>query len=598
MMNEQSTRAYGFHVQHRIMTFFTLLRPHWLRLLLGSLVLLCTNAVFASLPMIINAGVNAVKGSEPAAVFIADISISLGNITYVVISIICLAFFGAVLRTVSRMVLFDVGRLIERDVRAALFFHVSLLDEDYYSRVSIGNIMNHLTSDVSNVRMVVGFVVLNILNIVYVFSFAVPLLVHKDPLIAAAALLPFPLIALSMSGITRSMFVATMEYQQALSNMVSHVQENLLGAQVVKAFHRQEQEGDRFFQANDKTFYTGMRVAKYRMLMMPIMRLLVGISVGLVLYVGGSAVLEGRISLGDFVEINARIVQLAWPAMSVGFVMSIVSRGQASLKRINDVLVTMPTLQDGTQELSQVDRINVKNLAFAHAPKQAQSTISFEITMGSMMALVGPSGSFKSSVLRALSRRCLVPKQSVCINDVDINDLKLESLYKNISFVQQEPLLFGMTILDNLRFYNPSASEREIDEVVKLLALDRDMEGFLSGIHTVVGERGVSLSGGQRQRIAIGRALLAKHPILLLDDALSAVDKETERHIVSHIKPFLKNMMVIASTHRLSLCTLADSIMVLDKGHIVEMGSHEALIHAKGMYRTLWDVEHQPGISS
>lgn len=598
MIREQSIHAYGYNARHRALSFFSLLKPHWLKLTMGSLVLLLTNAVFAILPMIINAGVNVVKSAEPAVAQIAGISISLGGIVYVVLTIICLALLGALLRTVSRMLLFDVGRLIERDVRASVFFHVSLLDEDFFSRLSVGNIMNHLTSDVSNVRLVVGFVVLNVLNIVYVFSFAVPLLIHKDPSIAACALLPFPLIALFMSRITRSMFVATIEYQQALSNMVSHVQENLLGAHIVRAFHRQEREAKRFSYANDTTFDTGMSVAKFRMLMMPIMRLMVGFSVGLVLYAGGTAVLSGRISLGDFVEINARIVQLAWPAMSVGYVMSIVSRGQASLKRLNDVLTAVPSIVDGTQELSRVNNILVKNLTFAHATNQARDGISFELSMGSMLALVGPSGSFKSSVLRALSRRCVVPNQCVYVNNIDIVDCKLVSLYQNIGFVQQEPLLFGMTILDNLRFANPSASEREIDDIIKLLALDHDIQGLALGLDTVVGERGVTLSGGQRQRIAIGRALLAKHPILLLDDALSAVDKETERHIVAHIKPFLKNMMVVASTHRLSLCPLADSIIVLDKGHIVEEGSHNALMNAKGMYRLLWDMERNQEMPS
>jgi ATP-binding cassette, subfamily B, multidrug efflux pump len=594
VVRSDAPKAYGFFIHHKNQSFMSLLTPHIGMLLAGSMLLLITNLIVAFLPLLINGGVSLIDTDKPFILSLAFEPIYFASIGTIIGAIIAAALMGAVLRTLSRMVLFDVGRIIERDLRAKLFFHVSLFDDSFFVTSSVGDVMNHLTTDINNIRMVVGFAILNIVNIVFVFCFTVPLLLKIDVTIACFALLPFPLIALVMSGVTRKMFHRTIEYQEQLSRMISHIQENLLGAQIIRLFHQQKRESERFLATNQKTYEAGVKLARMRILMMPIMRLLVGMAVGLVLYVGGQAVFLGRISLGDFVEMNARILQLAWPAMSVGFVMSVLSRGQASLQRVNNLLAYEPLIKDGKKTITALKKIDVHNL---HLVPTAEA-INFSLQAGQVLGIVGASGSYKTTLLRSLSRRRLIPDGAIFYDGHDINDLTMASIYEQVSVVQQENYLFNDTLVNNLRFARPDATDDEITEVLTLLRLDRDFKGFSNGINTVIGERGVTLSGGQRQRVALARALLKKRPVLILDDALSAVDKDTEHHIVSHLWSYLKGSMVIIATHRLSLCRHADTILVLDKGSIIERGKHEELISSSGLYRSLWDIDRLYGRSS
>lgn len=590
-------RAYGYFLSHKPYGFMGLLRSHGVMLGVGAMLLLVTNLIMTMLPALVNGAVSLIERDQPLVLFGMPKPLYLTSITGIVSIIIVAALIGAVLRTLSRIVLFDVGRIIERDLRAKLYFHICVLDERFFSKLSVGDLMNHLTTDITNIRLVTGFAVLNIVNIFFVFGFTVPLLLRIDPILACLALLPFPLIALAMQYITKKMFHATLSYQEQLSMMISHIQENLLGAHVVRLFHQQEREGERFLKTNQNTYDAGVRLGRIRVLMMPMMRLLVGFSVGLVLYFGGRAVFLGRISLGDFVEINGRILQLAWPAMSVGFILSMVSRGRASLERVNTLLRSMPTIQDGEKAISPVHKVDVHSLVMTSSA-HGKDAVNFSVHKGQMLGIVGPSGSFKSTLLKVLCRRHYVPDGHVFYNGHDINHLTLDSLYEQISVVPQESYLFNTSIKNNIRFARPDASDQEIDEVVALLRLDRDVRVFKDGLDTIVGERGVMLSGGQKQRVALARALVAKRGVLLLDDALSAVDKDTENHIVLNLRAYVRDAIVIVVSHRLSLLRQADSILVLDKGRIIESGRHDELLEKEGLYRSLWDIDRLMGHGS
>lgn len=580
---QKNPSAFGIAMGHQGISFLELLSPYKLKMALGALVLVMTNLLAVSLPSLVNLGVGLLKDDGKKYVNIWFFKWSFNGLLSLVFLVVIVAIIGAIIRTISRILIFDVGRLVERDLRERVIVHVSALDDEFFSRHQVGDIMSHLTNDISNVRMMAGFALLSILNIIIIFVFSVPLLMKIDSVLALVALLPFPLVMIATRRLTKRMFEATKNYQEHLSHVVNHVQENLGGAHVVRLFHQQEAEGVRFSTTNRRIYESSIKLAHLRVLLLPTMRLMIGIALALVLLVGGHMVLSGHIEVGDLVEINARIMQLTWPAMSIGFVISIMSRGQASLSRLNILLNANPKIIDGLDELERVDTIHVHNLSVG--PK---AHISFSLKTGEMLGLVGPSGSYKTILLRMLYRRINVEQAKIFYNEHDVVNLSLNSLNRHVSVVTQEPFLFHKSIKENIVFFNPHASMEEINHVIATVKLDKDIKNFTEGIETIIGERGITLSGGQRQRVALARALLAKRSVLILDDALSAVDAETEGHILSSMKTLLKDSIIVVATHRLSAIKEAQHILVLDKGSVVARGTHEQLLKSSSLYCELW----------
>lgn len=589
-INLKAKKAYGQTIQKDGISLFALMQPYGLNVLGGSLLLFATNLIIVSLPLLINAGISLIEKQSLVRVKLFYWFLNFSSLATVVFCIILLSVCVLVIRTLSRIVLFDIGRSIERDLRALVFNQICIRDDSFFVRHQVGDIMNHLTSDVTNLRLFTGFATLNIINIIFMFIFTVPLLFQIDTKLACFALLPFPLVMIAMSGISKKMFDATRFYQERLSVLVNHVQENLLGAHIVRLFHQQEAESVRFLTTNDNTYKASLSLARVRMLMIPLMRLVIGLAVALILFMGGQAIILGRISLGDFVEINARILQLTWPAMSVGFVMSIYSRGQASIARLNKLISGDPLIFDGQEELKSLENISVENLILN--PKKTQG-VSFSLRQAQILGVVGMSGSYKSTLLKSIYRRRQVDEATIFFEHHDVNNLSLNSIYKNLAVVTQEPVLFHKSIRENICFAEPDANEKEIYEVLGICKLIEEVKHAPLGLDTIIGERGITLSGGQRQRVALARALIAKRPLLILDDALSAVDADTEQHIISEIKKYLSNSMVIIATHRLAAIKDAHEILVLDKGEILARGQHEALLENCALYRELWGSSYE-----
>ncbi len=431
--------AFGISLFKRSLNFFSLLRPYNAKMSFGALLIIITNMIAVLLPYLVNKGVAFIEGKKTEKLSFGAFTFTVEHLSEILIVIFILAIVGAIIRTLSRVQLFDVGRFIERDLRAQVLEHVSALDDKFYRRHQVGDIMSHLTNDISNVRMMTGFAVLQIINIIVIFLLSIPFLLRIDTLLACCALLPFPLVMVATRGLSKRMFEATKNYQEKLAMMVNHVQENLGGAQVVRLFHQQENEGKRFSSTNKTTFVASIKLARLRVLMFPTMRLVIGLALALVLWVGGKAVLANTISVGDFVEINARILQLTWPAMSVGFVISILTRGKASLSRLNALLMAQSTIIDGALELSSISALDVVDL-------KLKSMLSFSLKKGEMLGVVGPSGSYKSTLLKTLYRRIPVLPGTIFINGHDIITIKLASLYEQMAVVNQEPFLFLKSI--------------------------------------------------------------------------------------------------------------------------------------------------------
>ena len=589
------TTVAGETPAQRTRNFYELFKPHLGKAGVGVAWLVVTNALLLAIPRLVNEGIAAVEGTTlkvpsvlaPLGVVHAEIGAVVGAIGFA-------AVIGAVARVMSRIVLFNVGRDVERALRSELFAHMSTLSPTFYRKSSIGDLMSRLTNDMTNVRLMAGFALLNALNAGIVFLANIPLMLSLDAKVAGLALLPFPFVILSAQSVSRVMFRRTRENQEALGKLTTAVQENLAGQQVVRAFSREDGEVERFKKSANAVYLAAMKLATVRLAMGPVMAMLSSLAIGISLYAGGKAIIEGRLNVGDVVEINTRLMQLAWPTIAMGFIVSVYQRGKASLSRINDILMVQPDIVDGPVAKAMEGDVAARGLTVEVAPGVgALADFTASAARGKVLGVVGKNASGKSTLLRALARQVPCPRGQLFVDGVDVNDWHLSSLHEGMGVVPEDGFLFSATLKENLAFGRPDASDAEINAVVDLVDLRRDVESFPDKLETMVGERGVTLSGGQRQRTALGRAILAKPAVLLLDDSLSAVDAETEAKIVAALKRGFDGVTptLVVVSHRLSAVRDADEIVVLDLGRIVERGRHEALLALGGLYADLWGQE-------
>jgi len=589
-----SVDVLGLKAVKESLSFYDLLKPYAWYLLLGLFYLLCTNAALFVTPRLINLTVQLVEGKS---IYFNLIFLKMDKIGSLCVCIIFLALGGSLMRLLSRRTLFSVGRYVEKDLRQKLFYHLTLLSRNFYECYSVGDLMTHLTSDINNVRLTAGFAILNLLNVVIIFAGTIPILISISPLLAFTSVLPFVLVIMISQSLNRKMFERVKENQAALSKLTEHVQENLNGAQVIRVFHQEMSEERRFANVNQLNFEAAMSLTKLMTTTFPLTRLMGGLGVAVALFFGGREVVEGRISIGDYVEVNARLLQLSWPALSLGFIWPIFARSRASLARINILLQKEPQIVDGTHKEEVLNSIEAKNLSVEVGKDSflVLKDLYFYLKAHKIFAVVGPSGSGKSTLMRVLAREILVSKGQLFYNHKSSHEWKLENLYRQLTVVSSEAFLFSASVKDNVAFARPNANEDEINAVIDKVGLQKDIEAFPNGIHTTIGERGVMLSGGQRQRIALARALLLRPKFLLLDDCLSAVDAETESKIVEGLKNEKELACLVIVSHQLSTVRFADEIMVLEKGRIIQRGKHEFLLKNCELYATLWAAEQLEG---
>jgi ATP-binding cassette, subfamily B, multidrug efflux pump len=555
-----------------------LLVPHQGAFALGLLWLVLTNLVALTIPRLINMAV------ETA-------STGAGAITWLVVALVGLAIMGAVVRTASRVALFNVGRAIERDLRGAMFQRLSLLSPHFYGEQSTGDLMSRMTNDLTNVRLLFGFALLNAINTLIVVLTTIPLLVAIDPTTAFFSLLPFPVVILVSRFASKALFSRTKRNQEALSKVTSTVQESLAGLPLIRAFAEEDAAKKRFAKTSNELFEAGMALAKVRLLMGPLITLMGTAALAVALYVGGRAVVAGRISVGDVVEFQSRLLQLTWPTIALGFVFSVWQRGKASLQRLELICLAIPDIVDGPHQAPLKGHIRARNLSHRIGERAVLSDVDFILQPGQTLGVVGRNGSGKSMIVRLLSRQLKVAPGQLHIDDVDANQWSLSSLAKGIAVVPEEAFLFSTTLRENLCFARDEVGDEELTAMLRLVDLERDVGIFPEGLQTMIGERGITLSGGQRQRVALARALLAKPRLLILDDCLSAVDAETEQNILSALKTLQQTPDapgVVVVSHRLSAVREATEIIALADGKVVERGTHQGLLASGGLYSTLW----------
>lgn len=513
----------------------------------------------------------------------------LGNYALILLAI---AVVAGLFRYWMRQAVIGISRHVEYDLRNDLFAHLQTLPLQYFQRTRTGEIMSRATNDLSAVRMMLGPGVMYLVNTAVVAVVSIGFMLAISPRLTLYSLLPLPLVSFVVWFFGDRIHRRFEEIQAQFAAISARVQENLAGVRVVRAFAREGGEMDTFRELNREHLARNVRLIQTSGLFHPSLGFLSGLAALLGLYLGGREVIAGHITLGEFVAFTVYLAMLNWPMVALGWVISLFQRGTASLRRLAEILDTVPEIASvpGAATLERCrGEIEFRDLTFTYpgAGVPALEHVSLRVPAGHTVALVGRTGAGKSTLLALLGRVFDPPRGTVFVDGLDVRDADLHALRARISAVPQDTFLFTATVHDNIAYGVESASREEVATAARVAGLDEDVRGFPSGFDTLVGERGITLSGGQRQRATIARALLRRAPILLLDDCLSSVDTHTEDAILHGLRREMAGRTTLIVSHRVSTVRDADRIVVLDQGRIVEEGVHDELLALGGHYADL-----------
>jgi ATP-binding cassette subfamily B protein len=512
--------------------------------------------------------------------------------------LIAIALVKGVLLYSQRWILIGISREIEFDLRSDLFKKLEQQDSGFYQRYRTGDIMARLTNDLSAVRNLLGPALMYSANTVFFTVFALFFLLNISPWLTLVAFAPMPLASVLVQYFGSRIHDRFERIQASFSDISSQTQENYSGARLVRAFAREESQIGLFERLNRQYIARSLKLVQLMGMLWPTLEFILGVAMVITLLAGGHLVIAHRISVGQFVAFNTYMVLLTWPIIAVGWVVNIFQRGTASVKRIDELMRAEPVIDDSSADPTiqagtvLQGEIEFRDLNFSYGETSNDSGvlhgISLKIPAGSSLAIVGPTGSGKSTLVNLISRLYEAPEGSLLIDGRGVRDYPLAVLRRNIGMVPQETFLFSATIRENLAFGAPHASPEDLLEAAAAAHIRQEFEEFPQGFETMVGERGVTLSGGQKQRAAIARALLRRPAILILDDALSSVDTYTEERILNGLRGYTEGATTILISHRVSTVRNADQIAVLDRGRIVELGRHDELLSLDGYYAGLY----------
>ena len=555
--------------------------------LLGFLCVIATAAVGLAAPWVLKRAIDDLQSGVDA-----------GKIRFYAAALLALAAMGGVSRFLMRRIIIGASRGIEYDLRNDFFAHLQRLDVAYFQRHHTGDLMSRATNDLSAVRMMIGPAIMYSATTALTFVVAIALMVSIDPWLALFALMPLPLVSVSVAYFGAAIHRRFERIQEQLSEISAITQETLSGVRVVRAFRQEPFEIERFRLANEEYVRRNRGLIRVQAMYYPSMGFLMGIGALLVLWLGSREVVAGRMTVGELVAFNAYLMMLSWPMIAFGWVTNLLQRGMASWKRMLEVLDSRPGVTDAHAEAARpiVDaapitgHVELRGLTFAYGDEIVLRDVSAVLPAGTTTAIVGATGSGKSTLLSLLARLHEPPAGTIFVDGVDVRRIALPVLRGAIGFVPQEPFLFGATIAENIAFgvLGDTGGRPHVEQMAALARLDKDVSSFPKGYDTIVGERGITLSGGQKQRTAIARALAIDPRILILDDALSAVDTYTEEEILGRLSEVMRQRTSIIVSHRVSTVRSADQILVLAKGQIVERGTHDRLVAAGGVYADLY----------
>ncbi|MBJ6748651.1 ABC transporter ATP-binding protein [Geomonas anaerohicana] len=548
--------------------------------LLGALLLVGTNLCGLAIPWLLKLAIEALQAPAKAGYTPAQYGAMIA----------AAAVAQGVIRVFSRTTLLNAGRRIEYELREDLYAKLLTLDRTYFSNWRTGDILSRLANDLTNVRMLLGFGVLSLLNTVVIYTASLILLTRISPFLTLCSVLPFPIMILIVKQMSASMFRISKRTQEALARLTTRVEENVSAAAVVRAYCREDGEIASFGAVCDSYSDASMAMAKIRGMMLPVMAATGAIGTLIILFVGGNQVISGKLTLGGFVAFNGYLAMLVWPTIMFGWILNLVQRGAASMTRLGEILNAHAEVVEPEQPIDPGaigGEIEYRNFSFSYGSAEMLRGIDLKIARGARIGIVGVVGSGKSTLVRMIPRLFPVAEGSLFIDGIDLNRLPLKRIREAVGFVPQETFLFSRTIAENIGYGKPGATREEIEHAARIAGLSGDLTRFPQGLDTLVGERGVTLSGGQKQRVSIARALIKEPSILILDDPLSAVDADTEEEILSALSGYYGKRTVLIVSHRLSPLRNCDRIIVLEQGSIVEEGSHAELLELGGRYAAI-----------
>ena len=508
--------------------------------------------------------------------------------------LVAVVLIKGVFQFLTRWIIIGISRDIEFDLRNDLFRHLESLSYSFYQRTRTGDIMAKATNDLNAVRMLLGPAIMYTANTIVFTLGALAFMLKISPRLTLYAFLPLPAISIVIQYFGRRIHERFERIQAMFSDISARAQENFSGARVVRAYVQEEAEIAAFEEANQEYIRRSLKLVRLMGMLWPTLETTLGLAVVLVLWLGGREVLLGRISVGKFVAFNTYMVQLTWPIIALGWVINIFQRGTASMGRINELLIEKPEIIDTpTLDAPQqiVGDIEFRHLSYSYNGVPVLHNINLRIPAGSSLAIVGPTGSGKTTLVNLIPRVYDAARGSVLIDGRAIQDYPVETLRRNIGFVPQETFLFSDTIRENIAFGTDHVTDEEIKNAAQGANIAADIESFPEQYRTIVGERGLTLSGGQKQRTAIARAIIRDPRILILDDALSSVDTHTEDKILNHLREVMQGRTTIFISHRVSTVRNADQIAVLHGGRLVELGTHDELIAHNGYYTDLYNKQ-------
>ena len=561
------------------------LKPFKIELLIGAIALLIVNILSVIIPLEVKNIIDQLQDGFSSN-FIISKSLLL----------ITLATLMGIIRLSSRQIVFGIGRKVEVKLRQKLFDHLLIQDPDWVQQMGSGDIIARATSDVENVRRLLGFTVLSLCNIILAYSLTIPSMFAINKILTISSLLIFPII-LGIVGLFGGRMVNQRRLQQeALSKLSDLIQEDLSGISAIKIYGQESSEFNQFNKFNKAYRNAAIKLARTASTLFPLLQGISSVSLLLLLALGTSQLENGFITIGGLVALILYVERLVFPTALLGFTLNTFQLGQVSLDRIEEIFKSEPKIKNDKNYKDSKKTIKglieAKNLKIGYENSKANALdgIDFKILPGELVAIVGPVGCGKTTLAKALGRVIDIPKEQLFIDNTDVRKLDLKYLRKNVAIVPQEAFLFTSTISENLKFGDPKASIKLVKTSARKAGLSDDISSFPNGYNTLVGERGITLSGGQRQRTALGRALLINAPIVVLDDALASVDNKTASKIIKEIRND-KSKTILMISHQLSVAATCDRVLVIDKGKIIQEGVHNELIEKDGLYKNLWERE-------